>query len=68
MRALQKRLEETEAQMTRILQAMQSMQTKMTTAVAEDVPMDEGIENIGANISEPQVGIMSMLLRAFFDI
>ena len=53
MRALQKRLEETEEQMTRILQAMQTMQSRVTTAgAAGEVPnvqaMEDKAETVGA--------------------
>lgn len=40
MRALQKRLEETEAQMTRILQAMQSVQNNVNR-MATDSPTEK---------------------------
>nr|KAG5700317.1 hypothetical protein BaRGS_002663 [Batillaria attramentaria] len=51
MRALQKRLEDTEAQMTRILAAMQAMQSRVTTgsgegAAAGQQGAGEGVETV----------------------
>jgi ABC-type multidrug transport system fused ATPase/permease subunit len=55
MRALQKRLEETEAQMTRILQAMQTMQSKMTTAAESVATMETVTAAHAANSQEVSI-------------
>ncbi|PVD33664.1 hypothetical protein C0Q70_04922 [Pomacea canaliculata] len=54
MQALQKRLEETEAQMTRILQAMQLMQSRMNSAVLNEE--DSNIINDNGTVRESSEG------------
>lgn len=54
MQALQKRLEETEAQMTRILQAMQLMQSRMNSAVLNEE--DSNIINDNGTVRESSDG------------